>query len=170
MTDYRIWVGCLAAYNNGNLHGEWIDCEGLDVSELQNAVNNILETSPEANAEEFMIFDTEGFGNFVGEYTPLSDVIAITEALTSVDDPDALLEFMDCFSFTSIVDAIDDFESAYRGHYDSEKEFAMEEVENLGELDSNSLLANYFDYDAYARDLFIDNYIFSNGYVFDRNF
>ena len=29
-------------------------------------------------------------------------------------------------------------------------------------------LASYFDYEAYARDLFIDDYYFTNGYVFRR--
>ena len=29
-------------------------------------------------------------------------------------------------------------------------------------------LASYFDYEAYARDLFIDDFYFSNGYVFRR--
>jgi antirestriction protein len=29
-------------------------------------------------------------------------------------------------------------------------------------------LASYFDYDAYARDLFIDDFYFTDGYVFRR--
>ena len=30
-------------------------------------------------------------------------------------------------------------------------------------------LASYFDYDAFARDLFISDYYFDNGYVFRKD-
>lgn len=115
MGDLRIYVACLASYNNGRLHGRWIDCDGKDSDDLQAEVNEILRSSPYPNvmvdcencdgsgrigetdrdepcpecggrgkipsAEEFAIHDTEGFGHLVGEYTPLSDVALIAEAL-----------------------------------------------------------------------------------------
>ena len=44
----RVWVGCLAAYNAGNLHGEWVDVTEY-TDELWAAINKVLRTSPEPN-------------------------------------------------------------------------------------------------------------------------
>ena len=44
-TDTRIYVACLASYNNGVLHGAWIDTEGKDADDLQAEVNAILRAS-----------------------------------------------------------------------------------------------------------------------------
>lgn len=41
----RIYVRSLSDYNNGHLHGDWIDLEGLDEIEVQDAINAILRTS-----------------------------------------------------------------------------------------------------------------------------
>lgn len=40
----RIYVACLASYNNGVLHGRWIDASA-DVEEMQEEVNAILRES-----------------------------------------------------------------------------------------------------------------------------
>lgn len=102
MTELRIYAACLASYNNGTLHGTWIDCEGKDADELRDEVAAMLRASrypnvtvehPETgeqvpSAEEFAIHDTEGFGQLVGEFTSLDDVAAIVEAID--DDADGL--------------------------------------------------------------------------------
>ena len=101
--ELRIYVACLASYNNGRLHGAWIDCEGKDAEELRIDVATMLRTSPYPNvmvpdpdsaidgpgeqsmvpsAEEWAIHDSEGFGRMVGESTSLDDVAMITEALS----------------------------------------------------------------------------------------
>ena len=61
----RIWVGCLAAYNAGALHGEWLTVTDYnDVDELYEAVKTeVLATSPEPNAEEWFIADSDEFGD-----------------------------------------------------------------------------------------------------------
>lgn len=41
----RIYVRSLSDYNNGHLHGDWIDLEGLDEIEVQDAINVILRGS-----------------------------------------------------------------------------------------------------------------------------
>jgi len=48
------------------------------------------------------------------------------------------------------------------GDYDT----FMEVCHNLDDMMGH--LASYFDYDAYARDLFIDDFYFTDGYVFRR--
>jgi len=62
LTNPRIYVACLAAYNAGILHGQWIDCTA-DVDELEAAIQKILKASPIAGAEEWAIHDYEGFAS-----------------------------------------------------------------------------------------------------------
>jgi antirestriction protein len=61
-TELRIYVACLAAYNNGHLHGQWIDAT-QDSDSLHEEVRKILAASPIKNAEEWAIHDNEGFGD-----------------------------------------------------------------------------------------------------------
>lgn len=48
----RIYVACLAADNNGYLHGEWIDVN-QDSDSLYADIKNILTSSPIPDAEEW---------------------------------------------------------------------------------------------------------------------
>ena len=77
----RIYVACLAAYNNGILHGTWIDAD-----DDADAVNAMLKTSPIPNAEELAIHDYEGFGNTgIDEYEGL-DTVADKAAFIEAHD------------------------------------------------------------------------------------
>ena len=60
-TTPRIYVACLAAYNNGILHGAWIDALNNDPDEIMVEVQTMLKQSPIPNAEEWSIHDHEGF-------------------------------------------------------------------------------------------------------------
>ena len=191
MTDTRIYVACLASYNAGKLHGEWIDCDDIDT--MQEAVAAMLRASPEPNvtvdcpdcegtgvavtgvtdgvqqcepcgtckgagkvasAEEYAIHDHEGFGRAVGEYTPLTRVAALAEAITEHGAPFiAYLEHLGTDS--DVAEAVEEFEERYCGEWDSERAYAENLLDELGELNSiPEHLQYYFDYDAYARDLF----------------
>ena len=81
------------------------------------------------------------------------------------DDRDAFDEFSEAFGN----DCVASFRERYMGQWDSEKDFAEHIVDECYNLDDMmGHLASYFDYEAYARDLFIDDFYFSNGYVFRR--
>ena len=45
----RIYAACLASYNNGVLHGAWIDCEGKSGDDLRQAIDAMLKGSPFPN-------------------------------------------------------------------------------------------------------------------------
>ena len=55
---------------------------------------------------------------------------------------------------------------AYYGQYESELEFAYDMAENTMQIPAE--IEPYFDYEKYARDLFITDFIFENGFVFFR--
>ena len=65
----------------------------------------------------------------------------------------------------------EEFEDMYQGQYESEEAFAEQLLDDCGTLnDIPQHLRYYFDYTAYARDLFINDYfITSNGFVFIRH-
>jgi hypothetical protein len=61
--EIRIYVSHLAAYNNGKLHGVWINaCD--DINEIWEQIKAMLNASPEGFAEEYAIHDYEGFGGY----------------------------------------------------------------------------------------------------------
>ncbi|QEU33463.1 MULTISPECIES: antirestriction protein ArdA [Stenotrophomonas] len=45
----QIYVACLASYNAGVLHGEWIDLEGRDADDVGGEIARILRESPHPN-------------------------------------------------------------------------------------------------------------------------
>ena len=74
----RIYVACLAAYNGGRLHGQWIDATEPD--EVREEVRTMLADSPEPDAEEWAIHDHEGFeGCRISEWASFDSVCALAD-------------------------------------------------------------------------------------------
>src|SRR5688572_12582867 len=76
----QVFIGCLAAYNDGKIHGTWVEA----VNEVELAINArfILFTSPIPGAEEWIINDSMNFeGLSFNEYTPFEEIVAIGKAL-----------------------------------------------------------------------------------------
>ena len=73
----RIYVACLAAYNNGRLHGAWIDA-AQGAWGIWEDVRAMLAASPIEGAEEYAIHDHEGFeGIPIAECTGFEEVAAL---------------------------------------------------------------------------------------------
>ncbi len=68
-SEIRIYVACLASYNNGILFGQWIDAT-QELDDLYAELRAMLKASPIPDAEEWAIHDYEGFeGLRLSEYT-----------------------------------------------------------------------------------------------------
>lgn len=124
----RIWVGSLADYNNGRLHGEWIDAAVPD-EQLRAAVQRILATSAEPGAEEYGIFDYDNFGSYkVHEYDRLEQVARVARGIAQHGPAFA--------AWAELHDAdptmLDQFEDAYLGEYESPAEWAREVLHDGG--------------------------------------
>lgn len=150
-SEIRIYVACLAAYNDGILHGEWIDAvQGAD--DIQTAISDILSTSPIPRAEEWAIHDYEGFeGLHLSEYEGINSVV---EKALFIEQRGEL--------GAALVDYYGDIESAqsaledhYAGVYESLEDFAQEITEDTTEIPHN--LAHYIDYVRMGRDLAIND-------------
>lgn len=167
----RIYVACLAAYNNGKLHGIWIDCN-QDADEIWKAINTMLSCSPEPDAEEWAIHDYENWqGISIGENESIERIAEMAELLQEHGEAFALC----CNHHNSDVDA-EEFQDCYVGRYESEEDFAYSIWDELGrvkQLEDWGILDIYIAWEAVARDLFIDSYFsvetgYKEVYVFNR--
>ena len=161
-----VYVGTYAKYNDGSLFGMWVDMVKCgDYDTFMEVCHNLHadEEDPELMYQDYECFpsawysesgiDEDTFDRII-EYADMDD-----------DDRDAFDEFSEAFGN----DCVASFRERYMGQWDSEKDFAehiIDECYNLDDMMGH--LASYFDYEAYARDLFIDDFYFSNGYVFRR--
>lgn len=151
-TTPRVYVACLASYNSGKLHGTWIDATDADA--MREAIEAMLKASPEPGAEEWAIHDHDGFyGISVGEYADLDNLAALAANLEEHGEA-----FAAWVNDGREWDDADGFEEAYQGTWRSEESFAVNLMDDLGELKEDSLAARYFDYAAFTRDLFINDY------------
>jgi antirestriction protein len=186
----QVWIGCLAAYNEGHLHGKWVDA--LDVEEMEAAKDEIIKTSPALLPEEWFVADYNGFPHDVvaelGEYPQFETVANVANAL---EDHGAVfgdwLSTQDYGFDLSQDDLGDQFLEHYRGDWDSEEDFAMEQACELGwnnvpaqveietgrypykeKLNVFDELSSYIDWAAIAREMFQHgNYTYVNGHVFE---
>ncbi len=181
----RIYVASLSDYNAGILHGSWFDLsEYSDSEELFEAIQKqVLETSPTAHeeglesAEEFAIHDYDGvYPAGLGEYESINRLMEIQDCLNRcIDDnipEEAFCEWMEEIEGVDHENInYDDFESCCHGQYDSKLDFTYELVDETGLLDDvPEIAARYFDYEAFARDLFLNDYTMTKGgYVFSYN-
>ena len=152
----QIYVASLSDYNNGRLHGTWLDAT-VETEELQGGITAMLAGSPEPGAEEWAIHDYEGFGGLrLNEHESL-DTVSLLAA--------GLAEHGPAFSAWADIAGRDEetlarFEEAYLGHWDSLAAYADDLFEDLGyaELLDKAMPAGMqpyvrFDAEAFGRDL-----------------
>jgi len=156
-----LYVGTYAKYNAGDLAGAWISLQACEDKEIFLSVCRALhgdEQCPELMFQDFCNFPKELYSECGG----IEDLYTYIEALGSCESPEALAAFLEYFDF----DELCEFEDRFKGAYDSEVDYAYECIENDNILDKMGEFAPYFDFEAYARDLFFNDYVFKSGYVF----
>ena len=142
----RIYVACLAAYNNGHLHGEWINV--TDEASIWEAVQAMLFSSPIEEAEEWAIHDYEGFeGAEVGEYFSFENIVELADYIRERGELGA--QVLNYYG-GNIEDAKSRFDE-YAGEYNSLADYAEELTAQTGETIPERL-APYIDYKAMAHD------------------
>jgi antirestriction protein len=150
----KIYVACLAAYNNGYLHGRWIDID-KDVEAINREIHEMLAESPIPNAEEFAIHDYDGFGGInVGEYAGIDTVRELAEFIQEHGEELAAGVYN---YYGSIDDAKDALENRYHGEYDSELDYAEQLFDECYAHDIPENIRFYIDYEKFSRDLFVND-------------
>ena len=154
-TPPQIYVACLAAYNNGKLHGAWIDAN-QEPSAIFAEVHAMLALSPEAGAEEWAIHDFEGFcGVKLSEWEGFENVSALASFIAEHEVFGGALLSHFCGDLEQACSAIAE---DYCGQYKSLADFAEEmtsETETIPEA-----LRYYIDYEAMARDMELNGDVF----------
>jgi antirestriction protein len=154
--EIKIYVADLAAYNNGKLHGVWIDAT-QEIDDIQEQINELLANSPEDDAEEYAIHDYEGFaGYLVSEYEGIErahEVACFIEEHGEIAG-ELLSHFGD-----SIDDAQKAIEENYCGCYASLADYAEELTEETTQIPEH--LAFYIDYEKMGRDMELGGDVFT---------
>ena len=143
----RIYVACLAAYNNGFLHGRWIDATTPD--EIMQQVRAMLAASPIPQAEEWAIHDYEGFeGANISEYASFETVCELADFIGEHGVLAAKL-------YSHFGDRLEEAKAAfedYAGEFKSAADFAEDITRECGTKIPDSL-QHYIDWEALARDM-----------------
>ena len=144
----HIYVACLAAYNNGHLHGRWIDAT-LGEAHIHEQTRAMLKASPIQMAEEWAIHDYEGFeGASLSEYASFEHVAELAEFIA---EHETLGGELVAYYGGELEDAKKRME-LYYGEFSSLEDYAREFVEDCGPTIPDSL-ANYIDYEAMGKDM-----------------
>ncbi|MBK9584588.1 MAG: antirestriction protein ArdA [Alphaproteobacteria bacterium] len=155
MTDetasIKIYVACLASYNNGILYGRWIDAtQGED--HLWDGIKAMLAESPIPGAEEFALHDHEGFeGVPIAEYESIQSVAELA-AFIEEYGPIAAKLMEHC---GDLEEAKESMREHYAGVYSSVADFAQELTDETTKIPDT--LQYYIDWERMARDLEIND-------------
>ena len=153
----RIYVACLASYNNGKLYGKWIDAS-QEADEIHEEIQEMLKHSTEPIAEEWAIHDYEGFeGLNISEYESIEDVARFARLIE--EHGEAYAAYAGHIGTDYATE--EGFQEAYQGEWDSEEAFGQNLADETMEIPEN--LQFYMDYEKFTRDLFIGDYFSVDG-------
>lgn len=158
-----LYVGTYGKYNGGSIYGMWVDLTTFDCYDDFLEFCRFLHSDEED--PEFMFQDFMNFPEAL-----------YCECGINEEDFDEILRYyllsdyekraFDAYCNNSDYADIDSFKEHFIGEYDSKEDFAMEIMED--EIDSRlGNWACYFDWKAYARDLFLEAYEYWDGFVFN---
>ena len=161
-----IYCGTYKKYNEGSLFGAWLDLRTFD------SYDEFIDVCTQLHADEenpeFMFQDYQCFPEYWYSESCM-DEDTFDKIIAFVQMSDDVRRAFRAYISTTGNDSISDFEENYEGEYDSEEDFAQYIVGELYDLERMmGSLSYYFDYKAFARDLFMSDYIFDDGYVFRR--
>lgn len=169
ISEARIYVGTYAKYNGGSIFGKWLDLS--DYSDKEEFYEACRELHKDEQDPEFMFQDWEYIpSDLIGESWLAENIFEIIEAIDELDD-DKKAAFEVWLNHGShdittkdITDLIRSFEDDFQGAYNDEEDYAYEIVDECYDLPE--FAKTYFDYAKFARDLFMGDYWFEDGYVF----
>lgn len=154
----KCWIGNLGKYNEGELVGEWFDMP-CDMSE----VSKIIGLNDEYEEYQINDYETNINGLEVNHYDSVKELNEFMERVDTLSDWQQPI--LEAYIFNNdIRDVFKDFDSVpfddVRIYYNVEdmEDVAREYAEETGLLSSiPENLRNYFDFEAFGRDLSYDS-------------
>ena len=163
----RVYVACLGCYNEGRLHGKWMDADELEEEwerEGRCCTSGFypMTACKKEHHEEWAIHDHEYI--LCSEHPDIPKLITIMRLIEEHGEG-----FTEWYNYCG--DQYDNPEEAwqdcYQGEYDSEKAFAEEWAELCEYIkdDYSNPLIRYIDFEWYWRADLRRHFTFSNGHV-----
>ena len=163
MNILSVYLTNLGKYNEGYLIGEWLQLPATE-EEINACMNRIGIND---RYEEWFITDYESdLGLTAGEYDNLSTLNELCETIENSD--------MDPEIFASIYGELNDIDATLSADYmvywdcNDMTDVAYQYIEETGMLSQvPDSIANYFDYEAFGRDMSYDGswISFDHGYI-----
>lgn len=159
-----VYCGTYGKYNNGSLFGLWLDITKFnDYDEFIDVCRQLHadEEDPELMFQDYECFPRELYSESCMDEDTFDQILEYGEL--SEDEKEAVDNFLENNDFD-----MEKFREAYVGKWDSEEEFAYHIIEECYDLDKMmGDLSRFFDYDAFASELFdSDYYMGDDGHVF----
>jgi antirestriction protein len=172
----RIYIGSLADYNAGRLHGRWIDA-AQPAEVIHQAIQAMLKKSAEPIAEDWAIHDYEHFGGVrLSEFENIDQVAAVARGI--VEHGTVFAGLVSHFGGASSVEEARRYmEEGYRGAFERLADYAQELVEDCYSEAIRALpdfIRFHIDFEGIGADLEMGGDIFTvecNGqiHVFDSH-
>lgn len=163
-TTPRVWIGCLACYNEGRLVGDWFDAASAD----EVTTYDVHGAHSRADShDELWVMDHENIP-VRGEMDPIT-AAAWGRCLAEVDEHlrPALCVWVESGDYVAEgagdLPSTSDFEERYCGAWESFREYAENLADDIGLLaDVPEEIARYFDWQAWSRDLAMDYSVYDD--------
>ena len=176
MSEPKVYMSCLGCYNEGRVHGMWIDTDELE--RRYEKTNTPTETPTDRNTDhmvacsrpfhdEWAIHDYDGVPN-IGENPDIEFLIEVMHAMRV--GADAFFHWFnhDSWNMSHLKGELEwAFNEQYMGKYDSPKAFAEEYATEVGWIDmnNNNPLFRYVDFEWYWKSELRHAFTYSNGHV-----
>lgn len=171
LNDAKVYVSTYKKYNEGSLNGGWLNLS--DYSNKEEFCEACQELHKDEEDAEYMFQDWDNVpGILINESWISENLFTLLDEAKKLDDTEKEAFFVWCnyvshdLSEEDAYDLVRDFKDKYQGQYDDEEDFAYQIVEEC--YDFPEFAKTYFNYAEFARDLFMCDYWFVDGFVFQR--
>ena len=171
--EAEVYVGTYGKYNAGSIDGKWLRI--ADYATKEDFHKACKELHADEDDPEFMFQDWENIPDeLIDEAWISPKVFELIQAVDDLTDTEQEAFFLWCNDTNQDLknddaeELVEMFRDCYEGEYDSEEDYARHVLDEDALFDKMGSLSMYFDYEAFARDLFICDYLWDDGYVFRR--
>lgn len=170
LNEARVYVGTYHKYNCGSIEGAWMDLSDYnDIDELYLACSRLHKDEDDP---EYMFQDYENIPEGLVDESGMNEKFFLfRDAVEDLDNERFTAFLIWCENHhkslyrEDVDDLLSDFDNDYIGKYESEEDYARQYIEDT-ESNLSDFARQYFDYEAYARDLFSGDHWCTDGYVF----
>ena len=168
-SEASVYVGTYAKYAGGSIEGAWLDIS--DYESKADFIEACRKLHEDEDEPEFMFQGWEHIPSDLISENYISSLIFKLKSILLADEEDPFITWVGEYSdwdnlWGNIDKSVETFREQYCGEWDSEEDYAEELFNEFYAYEIPTHLRCYIDYEAFARDLFMDGYKYIGGYVF----